>query len=316
MTRRIAISSGHGLKIRGAEGYLDEVDEARRVVDRVAGLCRENGVECAKYHDDVSTTQNENLERIVNWHNDQIRDLDVSVHFNAHQDTSKPMGTEVWYYSEDVLAAEMSDAIANAGGFLDRGVKWTADLYFLNNTARPALLLEICFVDSSSDAAHYRDNFNNICLSIAETLAEKSFNGDIDRPVTMQIAITATVFGGESDPNYSAYDETKFLNDEDLYVALPYRFEGERPKVRVYNRKNNVSAIAEIWDTGPWMISDDYWTIGMRPIAETCYNKQKPLPDGPNAGDVPSNPAGIDLSPALADVLEHSGLDPVDWEFV
>ena len=29
----IIISSGHGKYIRGASGYLDEVDEARRVVD-------------------------------------------------------------------------------------------------------------------------------------------------------------------------------------------------------------------------------------------------------------------------------------------
>ena len=32
----IIISSGHGLKVRGASGILDEVDEARKVVETVA----------------------------------------------------------------------------------------------------------------------------------------------------------------------------------------------------------------------------------------------------------------------------------------
>jgi hypothetical protein len=32
MASKICISSGHGKYIRGASGYLDEVDEARRVV--------------------------------------------------------------------------------------------------------------------------------------------------------------------------------------------------------------------------------------------------------------------------------------------
>src|SRR5436190_21884620 len=40
----VCISSGHALKVRGAEGVLDEVDEARRVVDRVAKIVRERSV--------------------------------------------------------------------------------------------------------------------------------------------------------------------------------------------------------------------------------------------------------------------------------
>ena len=33
----IVISSGHGLKVRGASGIIDEVDEARKVVDALGG---------------------------------------------------------------------------------------------------------------------------------------------------------------------------------------------------------------------------------------------------------------------------------------
>src|SRR5262252_1599756 len=120
---RIVISSGHGKYVRGASGYLDEVDEARKVVDEVAVLLRDLGANVETFHDDVSTSQNENLNRIVDYHNARTRDLDVSVHFNAYETTSKPMGTEVLYVTQHDLAADTSEAIADAGGFINRGAK-------------------------------------------------------------------------------------------------------------------------------------------------------------------------------------------------
>lgn len=60
---RIVISSGHGKYVRGASGVLDEVDEARRVVEHVADELRARNVAVVTYHDDVSTSQNENLNR-------------------------------------------------------------------------------------------------------------------------------------------------------------------------------------------------------------------------------------------------------------
>ena len=44
----IVISSGHGLHCRGAEGYLDEVDCARVVVDRTAAIRQLERIEQAK----------------------------------------------------------------------------------------------------------------------------------------------------------------------------------------------------------------------------------------------------------------------------
>ena len=59
---KVVISSGHGKHIRGASGYIDEVDEARKVVETVADYLRENDVEVTTYHDNVSDDQSENLE--------------------------------------------------------------------------------------------------------------------------------------------------------------------------------------------------------------------------------------------------------------
>ena len=249
----IVISSGHGKHVRGASGYLDEVDEARKVVEQVAEYLRGLGLDVGTFHDDASTSQSENLEAIVDHHNDQARDLDVSVHFNAYVSTSNPMGTEVLYITAADTAAHVVNAIANVG-LINRGAKKRTDLYFLNNTDEQAILIEVCFVDSSADAELYRLRFDAICRMIARAIATSMDDWDIWLPPVRgtipenQCDIIASVFGGERDYNVSAYDEDKVLNDVDLYVALPDRFEGERPQVRIYNRATGASATASVED--------------------------------------------------------------------
>src|SRR6516225_2278711 len=101
MTRRIAISVGHGLHIRGASGspkppQVDEVDEAKKIVDRVAEL-----LGCVKFFDTNSTSQSQNLNAITSWHNKQSRDLDVSCHWNAFDHSAH--GTEILYVTQEAL---------------------------------------------------------------------------------------------------------------------------------------------------------------------------------------------------------------------
>jgi N-acetylmuramoyl-L-alanine amidase len=374
----LVISSGHGKYVRGASGYLDEVDEARKVVEQVADELRQRGAVVETFHDDTSTSQNENLNTIVDFHNAQERDLDVSVHFNAYETTSKPMGCEVLYLTQPDLAETVSAAIAEAGSFIDRGPKKRTDLFFLNETEQPAILIETCFVDSAADADLYHEQFDQICRAIAEAISgvegeqpepeppqpepepeppelsgdnrvdivgavegdvtiiingqrvtgnarclnlvnlQIEMHGDVIVSIngqdfhnapsipTNQCDITATVFGGASDYNTSAYDPDKVLNDTDLYVALPDRIEGERPQVRVYNRITGVSATATIEDVGPWNTDDPYWVTGTRPQAES----------GTDMDGEETNSAGIDLSPALAKALDIDGMGTVDWEFV
>ena len=301
---KVVISSGHGKYVRGASGNIDEVDEARRVVDQVAIYLKQLGVEITTFHDDVSQTQNENLERITDFHNSQTRDLDISVHFNAYTDTDRPMGTEVLYVSQAELASNIANAVTKVSTLINRGAKKREDLYFLNNTESPAVLIEVCFVDSYADTELYEEKFDKICRAIAIASSGLHFKPK-DVPEN-QIEILATVFGGASDYNVSAYDETKVLNDTDLYIALPDRFEGERPRVLVYNSETGKSVTATIEDVGPWNIDDPYWDLGTRPQAET----------GIDMSGRTTNGAGIDLSPALAKALGIDGMGEVDWQFM
>ena len=170
---RIAVSSGHGARVPGAVGILDEVREARRVVRRVAKHLRGMGVTVHEFHEDESDTPWRNLDSIIGWHNRQKRDMDVSVHFNAFLPTDGPMGTETLYISAGAAraAARVSGAVARAGGFRYRGPRVRDDLAFLNRAERPAVLIEVCFVDSATDARLYGESFDAICLAIADALA-------------------------------------------------------------------------------------------------------------------------------------------------
>ncbi|HEY2243441.1 MAG TPA: N-acetylmuramoyl-L-alanine amidase [Xanthobacteraceae bacterium] len=168
---QIVISSGHGKYVRGASCYLDEVEESRRVVEKVAGYLRSVDVNVTTFHDDVSVSQSENLSRIVDFHNSQTRDLDIAVHFNAYQTTAKLMGTECLYVTQQQLAEVVADKISEAGRLTNRGAKLRQDLYFLNNTEAPAVLIEVCFVDSSADVNLYTANFAAICRAIAEAIS-------------------------------------------------------------------------------------------------------------------------------------------------
>ena len=170
---KIVISSGHSKDVPGARGIIEEVAEARRVVTRVAALLRQNGVESVEFHDDISRTQSDNLNAITGFHNAQTRDLDVSVHFNAYSKTDAPCGVEVLFVSQDELAKKVSLAISNVSGLKNRGAKKREDLAFLNRTKKPAILIEVCFVDSTADVNIYRAKFEEICCAIASSISGK-----------------------------------------------------------------------------------------------------------------------------------------------
>src|SRR4030095_13442853 len=178
----IVISAGHSAKCIGAVGIIDEYTENVHVVNAVAEKLAARGVTVKKFIDTTSTTVDQNLNAIVNYHNAQTRDLDVSVHFNANEPTSKPVGTECWYVTQLDLAAEISAAIAMASGLTDRGPKYTNDLFFLNNTRMPAVLIEVAFVDSSADVEIYRAKFDQITLATANVLGGEQVQPVPPRP--------------------------------------------------------------------------------------------------------------------------------------
>jgi lysozyme family protein len=118
--------------------------------------------------------------------------------------------------------------------------------------------------------------------------------------------IVCTMFGGSSDPNTSAYDPKLVIDDAMLGCALPYRFPGARPKVKVTNRANGKTVVCDIVDVGPWNTTDNYWSVPQgRPQAES----------GRDLKGRKTNLAGLDITPAADKAIGLEGFGKVDWEF-
>ena len=158
----------------GANGILNEVTENRKVAKKVYELLKASGVPCSYFEDNASTNQRDNINVLLKEHNKDMDGLIVSIHFNSSgATTNKPIGTEVLYHSEKTLATKIVKTISDAtgGGLLNRGAKQRTDLGVLAKTYEPAVLIEVCFVNSSVDAAIYRRDFDKICAAIARELA-------------------------------------------------------------------------------------------------------------------------------------------------
>ena len=221
---KLAISSGHGKYVRGASGLIDEVDEARRVVPAVANYLEENGNDVVTFNDDHSTTQQQNLNAIVNWHNKQNRELDISVHFNAYIPTDGGRGVETLYLTQEALANKVSNAISSVSGLINRGVKKRSDLYFLNGTTKPAILLEVCFVDAGADVEDYSDHFDAICQAIAEAVAPKA--GEIAEEEVLHTVGKCSWFGGPEDTGVTSSEGLAFIYE---FSTKPHIFLSKQP---------------------------------------------------------------------------------------
>jgi hypothetical protein len=211
----------------------------------------------------------------VSWHNAQTRDLDVSFHLNCYNHSAH--GTEVLYVSQagKEIAKPVCDAICLAGNFTNRGAKERTDLYFLNNTNKPAILLETFFCDHTGDCNSYRENFEAICRAIAEEISGQEFSEQPpgeqppDQPPTgphnpWEVPI-------EDRPTLSDGDEGEDVVD--LQRMLP-RFEGERDgdfgpitetAVRDYQRSRGL--------TTDGIVGPETW--------DALYSRKPPIPPPP-----------------------------------
>ena len=190
------VHGGHSLVCRGASGYLDEVNENRKVKNRVISALQSAGHTVYDCTDDAGKTQGRNLASIVAKCNAHAVDLDVSIHLNAGCGT----GVEVWCYGEKTkdIAAAICANISATLGIPNRGVKYTHNLYVLRKTHSPAILVECCFVDSQNDASHW--NADKCGDAIASAIAGKMVAGTTSSgsaPVATPVAKPATSTGND-----------------------------------------------------------------------------------------------------------------------
>lgn len=232
MIQEIELHVAHFGNGTGARGHVDEVTEARKVTKRVFEILKSMKVPATFFEDTFSKNRNDNINTLVKHHNQDRNGLVVSIHFNAGGDGSKAIGTEVLYYDQKDLAARLAKAISDAtnGGLKNRGAKQRTDLGVLAKTYEPAVLIEVCFVNSSIDVAIYRRDFEKICQNIARELAKEvvlpkapaAAPAAVSETITnarklIKQAMNESVFTGEH-PNLNSYTTEQLLHYALVYV--------------------------------------------------------------------------------------------------
>lgn len=114
-------------------------------------------------------------------------DVNVSLHMNAcrHEAADgKTKGVEVCIKpvagddkqhtktkatAKYKLAKRICENIAEIG-FTNRGVKFRDDLYILNQTSKPTVLVELCFVDDKDDAELYQKNKKEVARAVVKAV--------------------------------------------------------------------------------------------------------------------------------------------------
>ncbi|WP_102834294.1 N-acetylmuramoyl-L-alanine amidase [Clostridioides difficile] len=192
---KIAIVPGHTLsgKGTGAVGYIDEGKENRILTDLIVKWLKQGGA--IVYTGKVDKSNNYLAEQ-CKIANRQNVDLAVQIHFNANKTTLNPMGTETIYKTNNgkVYAERVNKKLSTI--FKNRGAKSDArGLYWLSHTKAPAILIEVCFVDSKADTDYYIKNKN----TVAKLIAEGILNKKIDNEGVKQMYKHTIVFEGEVD---------------------------------------------------------------------------------------------------------------------
>lgn len=176
----VTVHAGHnpaGKVACGASDYIDESTEARYITKKVVSLLKKGGIKATNCTVSNGTSQKDVLVKICRKCEavDNV-DLNVSIHFNAltHSKVDgKTKGVEVHLTSEAGCKGPVAKSICSkikALGFANRGLKINKDLYFLNHTSKPSILVEVCFVDDQDDACLYKKKKDEIAAAIANAI--------------------------------------------------------------------------------------------------------------------------------------------------
>lgn len=216
------VHGGHSLKCRGVSDLLDEVDEDRKVKNKLIELLRANGDTVYDCTDDYSTRQSANLSAIVSKCNAHNVDLDISIHLNSARNDrvgdGKCGGVEVYGYDDRIygVAYKIAENIANTLGIGFHGapVKYSKDLYVLRKTKAKAILIECCFADDRDDVSRW--DSTKCAMAIASALGCKTNGTSTEKPQTN--VSRETYFPVFKSSSYSIVDCLKSIGVDSSYA--------------------------------------------------------------------------------------------------
>lgn len=183
----------------GAVSLLDESKENRLVKNELIKYLRQYGNTVYDCTEDNGTSQSDVLKKIVAKCNAHTVDFDFSLHLNSgrndYNGDGKQAGAEIHINADNkgkrAVAQRILDHMKAIGFNTSRGIKIRNDLYVLNHTNAPAILIEICFVDDRDDYNQYtKVGYKAVAKAIAEGIMNRTIN---DGTITNTSTQTTTV---------------------------------------------------------------------------------------------------------------------------
>nr|WP_312986025.1 N-acetylmuramoyl-L-alanine amidase [Clostridioides sp.] len=201
---KIAITVGHSILKSGlctsADGVVNEYQYCKMLSDFLAKIlkaadCTVDVIICPE-RQFTSKTQEKNykLSRI----NSKKYDLVIELHLNSYNGSAK--GTEVLYCSN--TGKMYAQRVVNKLGtvFSSRGVKDRPDLYMLNSTDCPAIMIETFFCDSKTDyEIAQKVGYGEVAKLIAEGILNRSIENVSNNETKPQTYDNAIIYSGDRD---------------------------------------------------------------------------------------------------------------------
>ena len=121
-------------------------------------------------------------------------DLFISIHFNkAYDSYNGAIGSEVCVYSSFDTAQRVVNGLASLG-CKNRGQKIRTGLYELRKAAMKAMIIEVCFVEATSDVSLYNKLGHDL---IGKTIAQSIANNKVNGPVVETPVISKTIINNK-----------------------------------------------------------------------------------------------------------------------
>ncbi|MDU2490722.1 MAG: N-acetylmuramoyl-L-alanine amidase [Clostridium celatum] len=161
------IDPGHGGVDSGAS-YKGrrECDDVLRLSLRVGELLKNNN-ESVHYTRSTDTTIS--LNERSNKENNGDFDYFISIHRNAYK-PELAKGSEIHVYANCSVAEQLGNKVNSElvkNGFINRGIK-VSNFHVLRETKCPAILVEVGFIDNTSDNFIFDSKFEQIAQSIVK----------------------------------------------------------------------------------------------------------------------------------------------------
>ena len=176
---KIFINPGHDqLELEGTPDYdpgavNEELGLRENEIALTIGEIVENYLTAAGC--EVQLLQSESLSGIYEAANEWGADLFISIHCNAFNETAH--GVETLTHPTDreghkLAACIQSQILDTFEELLDRGVKDRDNLAVLNGTDMTAVLVELAFIDNTSDALLLRDRQDDFARAVARGVTD------------------------------------------------------------------------------------------------------------------------------------------------